>query len=187
MAEVVLFHHAQGLTSGITAFADRLREAGHVVHTPDVYEGRTFATLDEGMAHARGIGFETVLERGRLAAEALPAEVVHGGFSLGGMTAQLLAQTRPGARGLLLLHTAIPLQEIGGVWPPGLRAQIHPMQDDAWGDVDVARELAAAVATVELFVYPGRRHLFTDASLPDHDPAAAAAVTERVLSFLADL
>ena len=92
----------------------------------------------------------------------------------------------PGARGLVLLHTAIPREEFGGAWPPGLRAQIHTMQDDDWGDVDVARALAAAVDGVELFVYPGSSHLFTDESLPDHDPAAAAAVTERVLGFLSE-
>lgn len=184
MAEVLLFSHAQGLTSGVTAFADRLRQAGHLVHTPDVYGGRTFATLDEGLAHAKEVGFATVLERGRLAAEALPAELVYAGLSLGGMTAQMLAQTRPGARGLLLLHTAIPLEEFGGAWPPGLPAQVHTMEDDDWGDVDVARDLAAAVETLELFVYPGDRHLFTDASLADHDPAAAELVTRRVLAFL---
>ena len=187
MAEIVLFHHAQGLTDGVTAFADRLRQAGHRVHTPDVYDGRTFATLDEGLAHARAVGFDTLLERGRRAGEALPTQVVYGGFSLGGMTAQMLAQTRPGARGLLLLHTAIPLEEFGGAWPQGLRAQIHTMQDDDWGDVDVAQEVAAAVDEVELFVYPGSSHLFTDESLPDHDPAAAAVVFERVLAFLAEL
>jgi dienelactone hydrolase len=184
MAEVVLFHHAQGLTSGVLAFADRLRQAGHRVHTPDCYEGRTFATLDEGLSFARESGFDTVQERGRRAAEALPPEVVYGGFSLGGMAAQMLAQTRPGAQGLLLLHTAIPLEEFGGTWPPGLPAQIHTMEDDDWGDVDIARELAAAVETLELFVYPGDRHLFTDASLSEHDPAAAALVMERVLAFL---
>ena len=184
MAEIVLFHHAQGLTSGVAAFADRLRQAGHRVHTPDAYEGRTFPTLDEGLAHAKALGFDAVLERGRLAAEALPAEVVYAGFSLGGMTAQMLAQTRPGARGLLLLHTAIPLEEFGGAWPDWLPAQIHTMEDDDWGDVDVARELAAAVETLELFVYPGSSHLFTDDSLPDHEPAAAAAVEQRVIAFL---
>lgn len=185
MAEIVLFHHAQGLTSGVHAFADRLRDAGHVVHTPDTYDGKTFDNLDDGMAYVRGLGFDTVLERGKQAAEALPAEVVYGGFSLGGMAAQMLAQTRPGARGLLLLHTAIPLDEFGGGWPDGLPAQIHTMEGDDWGDVDVARDLDAAVETLELFVYPGSTHLFTDESLPDHDPAAAALVLDRVLAFLA--
>ena len=188
MAEVVLYHHVHGLTPGILAFADRLRAAEHVVHTPDVYDGRTFADFDEAMAHAREIGFGELLERGLRAAESLPAEVVYGGFSLGGMAAQMLTQSKPGARGLLLLHTAIPLSEFGGSWPEGVPLQIHTMEDDDWGDVDVARELEAEVDGAELFVYPGDRHLFTDSSLPEaYDEAAAELVLERVLRFLAAL
>src|SRR5687767_11966312 len=128
MAEVVLFHHAQGLTDGVRAFADDLRAAGHTVHTPDVYDGRIAVTLDEGMAVARELGFEEVQERGVRAAEALPAEVVYAGFSLGAMPAQKLAQTRPGALGLVSMHAAIDPAEFG-TWPDGLRAQIHTMED----------------------------------------------------------
>ena len=101
MAEVVLFHHAQGLTPGVVAFADELRRAGHTVHTPDLFEGRTFDTLEEGMGFVEEIGFEQVLDRGVRAAQELPAEVVYAGFSLGEVAAQKLAQTRPGARGAL--------------------------------------------------------------------------------------
>ncbi|MDQ3778881.1 MAG: dienelactone hydrolase, partial [Actinomycetota bacterium] len=108
MAEVVLFHHAQGLTSGCLAFADELRAAGHVVHAPDLYEGHTFAELAEGVGYARQVGFDTIVERGRAAAETLPAELVYAGLSLGVMPAQMLAQTRPGAKGAVLLHAAFP-------------------------------------------------------------------------------
>src|ERR671924_1194201 len=97
MAEVLLFHHVHGLTAGCLAFADELRAGGHVVHTPDLYDGKTFADRDEGMAYAREVGFDTIMERGRLAAESLPNELVYGGFSLGAAPAQLLAQTRSGA------------------------------------------------------------------------------------------
>ena len=183
MAEVVLFHHAQGLTEGVRAFADDVRAAGHVVHTPDLYDGRTAATLDDGMAIAREIGFEAVQERGVDAAQSLPAEVVYAGFSLGAMPAQKLAQTRPGALGLVVLHAAIDPAEFGP-WPDGLRMQIHTMEDDDWGDADVGRELAATIDEVELFLYPGDRHLFTDRSLDAYDEAAASLVLERVLAFL---
>ena len=186
MAEIAVFHHAQGLTRGVQVFADELRAAGHTVHTPDMYEGNTFDSLDDGMGYAREVGFETILERGRQAAEGLPEEIVYAGFSLGLMPAQLLAQTRRGAQGAVLLHGAIPPAEFGE-WPHGLRAQIHTARDDDWGDVDVAEELAASVDTVELFVYPGDRHLFTDSSLPDYDEEAASLVKQRVLGFLASL
>jgi len=184
MAEVVLFHHAQGLTSGCIAFADALRAGGHVVHTPDLYEGRTFAELADGMGYVREVGFDTIVERGRLAAEKLPHELVYAGMSLGAMPAQMLAQTRPGAKGALLLHAAIPPAEFGGAWPEGVPLQIHTMENDELGDVDVARELAETIEGAELFLYPGDRHLFTDESLPDYDEAAAALVRRRALDFL---
>jgi dienelactone hydrolase len=184
MAEVLLFHHAQGLTPGVVAFADDLRAAGHVVHTPDLYDGKTFAELDDGIAYAKEVGFQTLAERGRAAAESLPAELVYAGFSLGAMSAQELAQTRPGGRGALLMHAAIPTSEFGGAWPQGVPLQIHTMADDELGDADVARELAATIEGAELFLYPGDRHLFTDRSLFEYDEGAATLVMQRVLSFL---
>jgi dienelactone hydrolase len=184
MTEVLLYHHIHGLTDGCLAFADELRAAGHVVHAPDLFDGKTFAELDDGMAYAREVGFDTILERGRLVAEGMPDEVVYAGFSMGAMPAQLLAQTRPGAKGALLLHAAIPLDEFGGSWPEGVPLQIHVMEDDELGDVDIARELADTIETAELFLYPGDRHLFTDSSLPVYDESAAKLVKQRVLAFL---
>src|ERR1700747_3673652 len=105
MAEVVLFHHAQGLTPGVVAFADELRQAGHSVHTPDLFDGRTFATIEEGMAFAREAGFGALAERGLAAAEKVGPEAVYAGFSMGVMVAQQLAQTRPGARGAVLMYS----------------------------------------------------------------------------------
>ena len=184
MAEVLLFHHALGLTAGCLSFADDLRAAGHAVHTPDLYEGRTFTALVDGVGHAEEIGFDTVVERGTRAADGLPAGIVYAGFSLGVMPAQKLAQTRPGAKGALFLHGAVPTSEFGGAWPDGLPLQIHTMEDDEWGDVDIAQDLAATIPTAELFLYPGDRHLFTDDGLPDYDDAAAMLVRQRVLKFL---
>jgi len=184
MAEVLLFHHACGLTSGCLAFAEELRTAGHVVHTPDLYDGKTFSELDDGVAYARDVGFDTIVERGRLAGQSLPNEAVYAGFSLGVVPAQMLAQTRPGAKGALLFHAAIPTAEFGGAWPDGVPLQIHTMQDDELGDVDEARELAATIESAELFLYPGDRHLFADNSLPDYDEGAARLLVERVLGFL---
>jgi dienelactone hydrolase len=187
MAEVVLFHHAQGQTTGFLAFAEALRAAGHTVHAPDLYEGRTFPTLDAGVAYAKQVGFDTLGERGRLAADSLPNEVVYAGFSLGAMPAQMLAQTRPGARGALLFHAAFPTSEFGGPWPQGVPLQIHMMEADEWvqeGDLDAARELNRTIDVAELFLYPGDRHLFADNSLPDYDERAAALLMQRVLAFL---
>src|SRR3954451_24003509 len=187
MAEILMFHHAQGLTSGCMALADAFRAEGHVVHTPDLYEGHTFADLDDGVGYARKTGFATILERGVAAAEGLPAGLVYAGMSLGAMPAQKLAQTRPGAKGAVLLHGAVPPSEFGDGWPAGLPLQIHLMEQDEFaleGDLDVARELDATVEEATLFLYPGDRHLFTDSSLADYDEQAAALVKQRVLAFL---
>jgi dienelactone hydrolase len=187
VAELLLFHHAQGLTAGCLSFADELRAAGHVVHAPDLYDGKTFADLDDGVGYAREVGFDSISERGRLAAEGLPNEIVYAGFSLGAMPAQMLAQTRPGAKGALLFHGCVPPSEFGGPWPQGVPLQIHLMEADEWaleGDLDAARELDETVESAELFLYPGDRHLFADNSLPDYDESAATLLKQRVLSFL---
>ena len=187
MAEILLFHHAQGQTSGFLAFAGELRAAGHTVHAPDLYEGRKFATLDEGVGYAKMVGFDTILERCRLAAQSLPNELVYAGFSLGVMGAQMLAQTRPGAKGALLFSAALPASEFGGAWPPGVPLQIHMMEADEWAveDLPAARQLIGTIEGAELFLYPGDRHLFADSSLPDYDEGAATLLKQRVLGFLA--
>jgi dienelactone hydrolase len=190
MAEVLLFHHAQGQTTGFHAFADELRGAGHTVHTPDLFDGRTFDSIDAGMAYAEEIGFpEAVIERAERAAAGLPAELVYAGFSLGVVPAQKLAQTRPGARGALLFYSCVPVSAFGSAWPADVPVQIHGMDADpifaGEGDVDAAREIVASGAPAELFLYPGDQHYFADSSLPSYDAAATALLTQRVLDFLA--
>lgn len=190
MAEVLLFHHAQGLTPGVRAFADDIRAAGHVVHTPDLFDGRTFPSIDEGLAYIGEIGFDDLRERGvRLAGE-LPAGLVYAGFSFGVLPAQKLAQTRPGARGALLFYSCLPIsgQWAFGPWPDGVPVQIHGMDNDpifaGEGDIDAAREIVEKVWDAELFLYPGDQHYFADSSLPSYDADATALLTSRVLEFL---
>jgi dienelactone hydrolase len=189
MAEVLLFHHAQGQTKGFLAFADELRQAGHGVHTPDLYEGRTFDSIEEGLASVEAIGFETIVERGVRAAEELPAGLVYAGVSLGVVPAQMLAQNRPGASGALLLHSCLPTSAFGERWPAGVPVQIHAMEQDPFfteeGDIDAARALVEEAEQAELFLYPGEQHLFADSSLPSFDAEAAELLTRRVLEFLA--
>ncbi len=156
MAELLLFHHAHGLTSGVRDFADLLTRAGHTVHVPDLYEGRTFDNLEDGVAYAQEVGFGAILERGRLAAEALSSDLVYAGFSLGVLPAQMLAQSRPGAKGALLFHSCVPTSEFGDAWPPGVPVQIHAMEADEFfveeGDLDAARALVETTTEAQLFL-----------------------------------
>ena len=191
MTDVLLFHHAQGLTPGIVAFADVLRGAGHTVRTPDLFDGRTFDSIDAGMAFIQEQGFGELQARGVALADDLPPGLVYGGFSFGGPMAQQLAQTRPGAKGALLFHSAIPItgEWAFGPWPEGVPVQIHGMDHDPYfvdeGDIDAAREIVAAADDGVLFLYPGDAHYFADSSLPSYDAEATALLTSRVLEFLA--
>jgi dienelactone hydrolase len=185
MAEILVFHHAQGLTAGVLEFADELRAAGHTVHTPDLYEGATFADLNDGVAHMKKVGFDTLMERSQAAASGLPQSLVYAGMSMGVGPAQMLAQTRPDAMGALLMYGALPASEFGA-WPGGVALQVHAMEDDPWfkEDTEAARELVASVDGAQLFLYPGNKHLFADSSLPDYDEPAARLLIKRVLGFL---
>src|SRR5262249_29711779 len=173
VTDVIVFHHAQGLTDGVRQFADQLRGAGHRVTVPDLYEGKTFGTLADGIAHAGQIGFDTILERGGAAAQRLPHEVVYPRLAPGVAPPQVLAQPR--AKGALLFHACVPVAEFGGTWPEDTPVQVHAMDADqlfiAEGDLDAARELVTMTYAAELFLYPGDKHLFADPSLPDYDEA----------------
>ncbi|NEM04449.1 dienelactone hydrolase family protein [Geodermatophilus normandii] len=188
MAEVVLFHHALGLTPGVPAFADDLRAAGHTVPTPDLFGGRNFDSVEAGVGHAREIGFGEVVERGARAGSDLPEAVVYAGMSLGVLPAQWLAQTRPGARGAVLLHPCIPTEEFGSR-PDGVPVQVHGMDADPLvvdeGDLAAARALAGQTGRAEVLLHPGDQHYSADRTPPSYDPDAAALLTRRVLDLLA--
>jgi dienelactone hydrolase len=190
MADVIVFHHAQGLTEGVRTFGEGLRELGHSVTVPDLFEGATFDSVEEGVLHAGKIGFSTIIERGTAVAEGLPASLVYIGFSLGALPAQSLAQTRPGARGAVLIHGGIPPTNFGsGEWPDAVPLQVHVTPGDEYCDLDTeARPLVdAAAPTGELFVYPDTAHLFADSSLPSWDPPSSRQVLSRTLTFLRQL
>ncbi len=189
MATIVLFHHVQGLTDGVVALADRLRGSGHTVHTPDLFEGQTFSTIEDGMAHARQVGFGELMAAGVAAADDFGDDVVYAGLSMGVMPAQQLAQTRASAAGAVFLHACLPIEEFGGVWPDGVPVQVHGMDADPFfaeegGDIDAARELVAATDQATLFLYEGDEHLFTDSSLPAFDADATELLLSRLLPFL---
>jgi len=187
VTHVILFHHAQGLTEGVLEFAQRLRDAGHDVATPDLYQGRIFDTLDAGVANAEAIGFDTIIERGVAAAEALPADSVYAGFSLGTLPAQKLAQSRRGARGALLYHGGLPAATLGSAWPAGTALQIHAAAEDEWVDLLEVEELAENAGHAELFIYPGSAHLVADSSLDEYDEEMAELILERSIRFLDSL
>ncbi|MEU8365747.1 dienelactone hydrolase family protein [Micromonospora tulbaghiae] len=192
MAEIVLFHHIQGLTDGVRALADSLRSGGHTVHAPDFFDGELPATIEDGAALTKRIGGDVLDQRADALVADLPAGLVYAGVSWGAAIAQRLAQTRAGARAALLYEACLPVtgEWAIGPWPDGVAVQVHGMEHDPFfgleGDVDAARELVSIVGPErgELYVYPGDRHLFTDSSLPSYDAEATALVVSRSRELL---
>ncbi len=185
MSEIVLFHSAYGRRPAVLDFADTLRVAGHSVHVPDLYDGEVFDTLEAGVAKRDSLGMEELARRATASVEGLGSELIYAGFSLGCAPAQLLAQTRRGARGALLMHGALPAEAFGTDWPAAVALEIHGMEDDPWFDTEVARRLVEQAADGVLYCYPGAAHLFADRDLPDFDEPAAALMTDRALAFFA--
>ena len=190
MTDLLLVHHIQGLTPGVLAFADALRAGGHTVHTPDLFDGRTFDSIDDGFAHARSVGVDAVRAPALAAADDLAGGFVVAGISFGVMAALLLATGHPGVAGALLYEGFADPAEFAG-WPDGLPAQVHGMDADPFfaeeGDLAAARAFAEGHDGVEVFTYPGAVHLFTDASLPGHDAEATGLVVQRSLALLDSL
>jgi dienelactone hydrolase len=188
MADLILFHHVQGLTDGVKAFGDQIRADGHRVTIPDFYDGETFTTIEEGIAHVEDLGFGKIVDAGVAVAEQLPSQVFYAGFSLGAFIAQKLAQTRRGALGALLYHHGdVAIDTFGQSWPDGVDLQIHVNQSDEFFEPDVVDEFieqANTHARAELFLYPGSTHLFTDSSLDDFNSESAALALQRTLDLL---
>jgi dienelactone hydrolase len=192
VARVVLFHHAQGLRDDVVAWADSFREAGHAVTTPDLYEGRTFDRLDDGIAHRDELGIPELMQRAAGVLEEMPADLVYAGFSMGASTAHYFAVTRPGARAVLLMHGTAPAQSLGDApWPSKVPVQLHKSADDPQmdpaGPEALERSVTSAGAPLEVFTYPGEGHLFADPAGPDIDADSAGLMLQRELELLSRL
>jgi dienelactone hydrolase len=194
MAEVVVFHSVLGLRPGVLGAADRMRAAGHTVHTPDLFEGEVFDDIDDGMRKEESLGYREVARRTEEAVTGLPAGLVFAGFSMGISYAEWLTASRPGALGAVLMHGAVPVEaltEYFGVerWPKGVPVQVHYAADDPWVEaeqevVPLGDAVREAGAEFEEYVYPGSGHLFADPDLAEYDRASSEAMWERVIAFL---
>ncbi|MDV2982276.1 dienelactone hydrolase family protein [Glutamicibacter sp. HZAU] len=195
MATIVLFHHVQGLTPGVQQMAAELRAAGHTVHPVDLFAGKLPKDVEAGIQLANKVGEDKIQQRVDKLFKNLPSELVYIGTSWGAALAQQCAQQRPGAVAAVLLESFVDLDAEWsfGPWPEGVPVQIHGMDQDPFfakeGDLEAAQRFASneGAGLAELFTYPGDKHLFTDSSLPSHDPQARALVMERIKKFLADV
>ncbi|WP_406197681.1 dienelactone hydrolase family protein [Kitasatospora sp. NBC_01560] len=191
MAQILLLHSVYGLRPAVHAAADRLRTAGHTVHTPDLFEGRTFDDVEEGMAYKEELGSDELLRRAVGAAAPLLGSggaLVYAGLSLGGSLAQNLALADEKALGLLLLHGTSDIREDAATSIP---VQLHIAEPDPFEPEDWLNAwylgMRKAGADVEVHRYRGAGHVFTDPDLPDYDAEAAEQAWAVALDFLAEL
>lgn len=184
IAEIILFHHAQGLTEGLRDLAERLRAAGHKVHTPDMYSGPVFGKLDEGLAFASRIGHDAIEEVARRAARRHPHTNTVIGFSLGAFPAQLLAQEWKKIDGLVLVAGGLPPRDLGGDWRFNVRLSVHAADPDDWIPPGSLETLLHHARGPHIHRYPGLGHMFVDPSSPDYDADAADLFEERLLAWL---
>ncbi|MFF2654669.1 dienelactone hydrolase family protein [Streptomyces sp. NPDC058045] len=188
--DIMLFHSTFGLRPAVHAAADRLRAAGHEVHTPDLFDGRTCESVEEGMELRDGLGREELLRRAVLAAAPYSERgLVYAGFSFGASVAQTLALGDAEARGLLLIHGTSDIADSASA--DGLPVQLHvaepdPFETDDWLSAWYLR-MSRAGADVEVYRYPGAGHLYTDPDLPDYDAEAAESTWRTALGFLDSL
>ncbi|SCE11975.1 Dienelactone hydrolase [Streptomyces sp. DvalAA-43] len=187
---IMLFHSTYGLRPAVHAAADRLRAAGHEVQVPDLFEGHTFDTVEEGLAFKEEVGKDELLRRAVLAAAPYSDRgLVYAGFSFGASTAQTLALGDEKARGLLMFHGTSDIAENASV--DELPVQLHVADPDPFETHDWLNswylQMQRTGADVEVYRYPGAGHLFTDAELPDFDQASAELAWKVALGFLATL
>ncbi|MFC8590039.1 dienelactone hydrolase family protein [Streptomyces atroolivaceus] len=190
LMNIMLFHSTFGLRPAVHTAADRLRAAGHEVRVPDLFEGHTFDTVEDGMAFKEQVGKDELLKRAVLAAAPYSDQgLVYAGFSFGASVAQTLALGDAKARGLLLLHGTSDIAENASV--DELPVQLHVADPDAFESPDWLNswylQMQRTGADVEVYRYPGAGHLYTDPDLPDYDQAAADLTWKVSLGFLATL
>ncbi len=186
---VVVYHSAYGLRPAIIEFADKLRAAGHLVYTPDLYDGEVFSDRNDAIRKIQELGFDKLLDRAQAAVEALAHNLVYAGFSNGGACAELLAATRPGARGAILIHSPLMVRDLGWtVWPTNVPVQVHFADKDPIRNQAVIDSLSMKVrqsgSNFEQFEYDAPGHLFADPAFPAYNANAAELMTTRVLEFL---
>jgi len=187
MAEILLFHHAYGLTDGLRALAARLIAEGHTVHCPDCYAGVTFRNIDDGVKHLQRIGHDAVEEVARRSAREFRNADVVMGFGLGAMQAQLLAQDLRRIRGCLLMGGAFTPSALGGMWRSNTSLEIHLSDPDEWVQPAELEGLLYHAPHANVYRYTNKGHLFIDECSRDYDADAADLFEERLETWLADL
>lgn len=187
MAQLLLLHHALGVTSALRRLADRFEDAGHDVVVPDLFESRVFASVEEGMEHVESVGIETLAGLGEDAASDMQPGFVVCGISLGAIAAMRAGVSNDAVAAVVVASACIPEEYIGGPWPRTLPLRVVASREDAMfrdeGDLEAATEYTHSAQQAKLKLMPGREHLFVEADDPE-STAATEWLVETVMRFL---
>jgi len=195
---VVVLHEWWGLTEPIRLACDRLAEAGFVALAPDLYHGKTTASveeaeklggaLDEKVEQWRGDirgAVEFLRQHGREAASGDKFAFV--GLSLGGSYAlDMSVNMAEDIAAAIIFYTAWAGPEYRHARAAYLfHFAEHDQFEPAESVAELERTLREAGRSATFYTYPGTTHWFTDTNIPDtYNAEAAALAWERTIAFL---
>jgi carboxymethylenebutenolidase len=198
---VVVLHAWWGLTEPFQQVCDRLAEAGFVALAPDLYHGRTTASVEEAEELVGALNHDEERVRGDIAAavqvlrqhEATHLSEGRGklaiiGFSLGGAYAlDTSVRMSEEIAAVVTFYASYPGLDYSGTNAAYL---CHFAEDDpfepAESVAEMEQELQAARRPFTFYTYPGTKHWFFEENRPEYDAEAARLAWERTIQFLYD-
>ncbi|HKV59480.1 MAG TPA: dienelactone hydrolase family protein [Ktedonobacteraceae bacterium] len=196
---VVVLHAWWGLTDIFKHACDRLAEAGFVALAPDLYQGKTTASIEEAQVLGDALDRDMERWRGDIAG-AMQVLRQHDATHLAGGRGKLafVGFSLGGAYALDMSVTQA--EEVAAVVTfydsyPGLdyrRAKaaylLHFAEDDPFKSAEsvaeMEQELQAAGRTVTVYTYPGTKHWFMEENRPEYNAQAARLAWEHTIEFL---
>ena len=189
---VLVLHAWWGLSDGIRRHCDRLAEAGFVALAPDLYDGRTAATVPEAKALVEQLDDDAATRRAadgiaRLRAHpAVRGQVGVVGFSMGVWFALDLSAKHADVAAVALYYGTAGEIDHGRGRAPVLG---HFAERDEWEPPDevasLEDDLRHAGRPVRFEVYQGVGHWFAESDRPEaHNEAAASLALRRTIGFL---
>jgi carboxymethylenebutenolidase len=189
---VLVFHAWWGLNDFFKRACDQLAGAGFVAFAPDLYQGRTAATIEEAKALLGQRDSEAMeaIAAGALAYfrahTALRGQGVAAlGCSMGAAWATLMASAAPADIAAVVLFYGSEAADFGAARAAYLG---HFAEQDEWEPLDGVRQmeddLRAAGREVTFHIYPSAQHWFIETDRPEYDAEAAELAWQRTIEFL---
>jgi carboxymethylenebutenolidase len=196
---VVVLHAWWGLTEPFQRVCDRLAEAGFVALAPDLYHGKTTATIEEADALGGSLDQDVEQWRGDVAAavQVLRQHTATEGadsrgklaflsFSLGGAYAlDMSVNLAEDISAVVNFYAAYPEPDFSRAKAAYL---FHFAEDDPYVPAELIAQmeqaLKAAGRPAIIYIYPGTRHWFFEENRPEYDAEASRLAWERTIAFL---